>query len=101
MTRKPGDARKAYPPRAAGRVLAAALSLLLSGSCASVPRALARDPESARRAADEALLALALRFGPVQLDARFAALRPLYARAGLVPSRAFDEASAWTSARGN
>jgi hypothetical protein len=96
MTRKPDDARKAYPACAA-----AALSLLLTASCAPVPRALDRDPESARRAADEALLALALRFGPVQLDARFAALRPLYARAGLVPSRAFDEASAWTSARGN
>ena len=100
MTRQPDEGRKAYPPRTTARALVAAL-LLLPAACAPVPRALDRDPSSARRAADEALLALALRFGPVQFDARFAALRPLYAHAGLAPSRAFEEASAWTSARGS
>ncbi len=65
-----------------------------------MPRALDPDASSARRAADEALLALALRFGPLEMGPRFAGLRPRFARAGLVPSRVFEDASAWTGAEG-
>jgi hypothetical protein len=75
---------------------------LLAGllGCAPVPRALHPDAAGARAAADDALLALALRFGTVEMGPRFAALRPRLARAGLVPSRAFDDASIWTGTRG-
>jgi hypothetical protein len=65
-----------------------------------VPRALAPDPATARLAADDVLVALATRFGPLEKGPRFAALRPRLARAGLVPSRVFDDASVWTAARG-
>jgi len=73
----------------------------LTAACAAAPRALHPDLASARKAADEALLALALRFGPVELEPRFAALRPRLGRAGLVPSRVFDDALAWTAMRGD
>jgi hypothetical protein len=79
----------------------AAALLLIGGlvACATVPRALAPDADVARLAADDVLLALALRFGPLELGPRFAALRPRLARASLVPSRVFDDASVWTEAR--
>jgi hypothetical protein len=41
--------------------------------------------------------ALADRFGPVEREPAFDTLRPKLARAALVPSRVFDDGSAWTS----
>jgi hypothetical protein len=41
--------------------------------------------------------ALADRFGPIDREPGFDALRPKRARAALVPSRVFDDASAWTT----
>jgi hypothetical protein len=41
--------------------------------------------------------ALADRFGPIEREPAFDALRPKLAHASLVPSRVFDDASAWTS----
>jgi hypothetical protein len=41
--------------------------------------------------------ALADRFGPIDREPAFDALRPRLARAALVPSRVFDDATAWTS----
>lgn len=73
---------------------------LLCGSCAPVPRALAPEAAAARQASDELFSALADRFGPVELDARFAAARPRLARAGLVPSRVYEDAAIWTGAAG-
>lgn len=69
-------------------------------SCADVPRALAPETASARRTSDTVLSALAARFGPVAADARFAALRPRLARAGLVPSRVYDDDDVWSDAAG-
>jgi hypothetical protein len=89
--------------RFSGRDLkpSAALLVLAGGlfACAPVPRALAPDPEAARLASDHALMALALRFGPLEKGPRFDALRPRLERAGLVPSRVFEDASVWTGAR--
>ncbi len=64
--------------------------------CAPAARELARGPAGA--AAPAALLdALAARFGPIQREPSFDSLRPKLARAALVPSRVFDDASAWTA----
>ncbi len=41
--------------------------------------------------------ALADRFGPIDREPGFDALRPKLARAALVPSRVFDDATAWTA----
>jgi hypothetical protein len=41
--------------------------------------------------------ALARRFGPIEREPGFDALRPKLARAALVPSRAWDDASIWTT----
>jgi hypothetical protein len=41
--------------------------------------------------------ALADRFGPIEREPAFDALRPRLARAALVPSRAFDEPADWTT----
>jgi hypothetical protein len=41
--------------------------------------------------------ALADRFGPIEREPAFDALRPKLSRAALVPSRVFDDAWAWTS----
>ena len=57
------------------------------------------DPTAASRARADALLsALAARFGPTDREPAFDALRPKLVRAALVPSRIFDDATAWTEA---
>ena len=43
------------------------------------------------------LEALADRFGPIEREPAFDALRPKLARSGLVPSPIFDDATAWTT----
>ena len=45
--------------------------------------------------------ALAARFGPVAREPRFEALRPKLAAAALVPSRVFDDSTAWTERGGD
>ncbi len=72
----------------------AALAVVLA-ECTPAARELARGPAGA--GAPVALLeALAARFGPIQREPSFDSLRPRLARAALVPSRVFDDATAWT-----
>ena len=79
-------------------------------TAALVVLALAWAPAGCRRAARElaggpagaegprALVgALADRFGPIDREPAFDALRPRLAHAALVPSRVFDDATAWTT----
>jgi hypothetical protein len=75
-----------------GIVLAAALA----GSCRDATHELARGragPDGPRVLVE----ALADRFGPVDREPGFDALRPKLARAALVPSRVFDDPTAWTT----
>ncbi len=76
--------------------VASALLLTLSASLAvGMPAQDGRArPWSALRAVVDTL---ASRFGPVELEPGLAALRPRMARAGLVPSRVYDDTSAWSS----
>jgi hypothetical protein len=68
-------------------------------ACVLPARELARG--SAGAAGPRALLdALAARFGPIQREPGFEALRPKLARAALVPSRLFDDPAAWTARDG-
>jgi hypothetical protein len=69
-------------------------------SCRPVPASLGETPEAARQHVNELATAVARRFGPATQDPALAALRPKLERAVLVPSRVFDDASAWTSHEG-
>jgi hypothetical protein len=79
--------------------------LLLSGLLAAPPgcrdaaRALGSGP-AGPIAADELVVALATRFGPIEREPAFDVLRPKLARAALVPSRVFDAADVWTASEG-
>ena len=73
--------------------------LLLAAACREAVRPLAPDPASRDRP-DDLLSALAARFGPMEREPTFDALRPKLARAALVPSRVYDDGAAWTAARG-
>jgi hypothetical protein len=77
-------------------VAALVLSAALASACRPTARELARGPAGADgpRALVEAL---ADRFGPIEREPGFDALRPKLARAALVPSRVFDDATAWTT----
>jgi hypothetical protein len=89
------DARRgARGPRLAGACLAAGAALLPVG-CSAAAGALGPSPQAARERGTQLVGALADRFGPVRHDAAFAALRPRFARAALVPSRVFDDGEAW------
>ncbi|HEY7411311.1 MAG TPA: hypothetical protein VII13_11240 [Vicinamibacteria bacterium] len=71
------------------------LGLVAALGCQPAARELAAGPGGA--AAPPALVqALADRFGPIERDAGFEALRSRLARSAMVPSRAFDDESAWT-----
>jgi hypothetical protein len=76
--------------------LAIALAAVIGAACRQATRDLASGPSGADgpRALVEAL---ADRFGPVDREPDFDALRPRLAHAALVPSRVFDDAAAWTS----
>ena len=77
------------------RRVALVAPLLLAAACQPAARELAAGPGGAAGA--RALVeALAGRFGPVQREPRFDALRPKLARGALVPSRVFDDGTAWT-----
>lgn len=80
------------------------LATLLGGalalpSCGDGGRALASGP-GGTRSATALVEALAARFGPFEREPAFDTLRPKLARAALVPSRVFDDATAW-SGRGD
>jgi len=66
-------------------------------SCQPAARALGGTAGEARLHADRLMRSLAGRFGPVVRGPEFAARRPRLARAALLPSRAFADASLWTS----
>jgi hypothetical protein len=68
-------------------------------ACREAARALGSGP-GGPPAADELVVALATRFGPIERDPAFDAVRPKLARAALVPSRAFDDADVWTASEG-
>jgi hypothetical protein len=76
----------------------AALALLIAPWTACRPAAheLAGGPEGAPGSV-VLVQALADRFGPIDREPAFDALRPKMARAALVPSRAFDDGTAWTT----
>lgn len=77
--------------------LGAALALLVAAlGCAPPARELASGP-AGPGGPRELFDALALRFGPIEREPAFDALRPKLARAALVPSRAWDDASVWTT----
>jgi hypothetical protein len=79
---------------AAGLVLVA--SLAAAASCRAPARELGAGPAGAE--GPRALLgSLAGRFGPIEPEPAFDALRPKLARGSLVPSRVFDDASPWTA----
>ena len=86
------------PPTLTLVALVVLLSTSLTG-CRDATIALGSSPTVARTNADQILTALAAYFGPVQRDARLAAARPKFAKAALVPSRVFNETSAWSSAQ--
>ncbi len=70
------------------------LVLALAGACRPAARELAHGP--AGPAGPRALVqALADRFGPIDREPGFDALRPKLSTAALVPSRVFEDASAW------
>ena len=82
---------------ARARALAAlAMPAALALSCQPAGRELGSGPGGAD--APRVLVeALADRFGPVDREPGFDALRPKLAGAALVPSRVFDDAAAWTT----
>jgi hypothetical protein len=79
---------------------AVVVAILLAASAATACRQASRELAGGPGGADapRALAeALADRFGPVDREPAFDTLRPKLARGALVPSRVFDDASAWTS----
>ena len=72
------------------------LVVVAAPNCRDAARELAGGP--AGKDGPRALVeALADRFGPIEREPAFDALRPKLSRGALVPSRVFDDASAWTS----
>ena len=77
-------------------LVAVCLLVVLLPACRDVARVLGSGP-SGPAAADDLVVALATRFGPIQRGPRFNAARPKLARSAFVPSRVFDDASVWTT----
>jgi hypothetical protein len=87
-------------PRPLPLLLASALTLTLGlAGCGEAARELASGSGGAS-GAGAFVDALAGRFGPIDREPAFDALRPKLVRAALAPSRVFDEPGAWT-ARGD
>jgi hypothetical protein len=77
-------------------VLATLLVASMAPACRHAARELDGGP--AGKEGPRALVeALADRFGPIEREPGFDALRPRLARAALIPSRVFDDPSAWTT----
>ena len=84
------------------RGLVRALLLVLAGALAcAVPARELGDGAGGAEGPRALLDALAGRFGPVERDPAFDALRPKLARGALVPSRVYDDAAAWTGRGGD
>jgi hypothetical protein len=84
-----------------GRLLVAPpLILATLSACAGPPPRLGATPADAQHNVGEALGALASRFGPVEREPAYDALRPRLLRASLAPSRIFDDPAAWTERKG-
>jgi hypothetical protein len=81
--------------RVTGPAAFCALALLFP-ACREVARELASGP-AGTAAADDLVVALATRFGPIERGPRFDAARPKLTRAALVPSRVFEDVDLWTS----
>jgi hypothetical protein len=81
------------------RRLLALGALALLAACEPAARRLADGPGGAE-AASALVQAIADRFGPQDREAEFEALRPKLARAALVPSWAFEDASVWKRSEG-
>jgi hypothetical protein len=76
-------------------LLGAVLGLGPMAGCGDAARALGPNPLQAQAEGDLFLGALASRFGPVELEPAFTALRPKLLRAAFLPSLVFDDAAAW------
>jgi hypothetical protein len=63
--------------------------------CGDAARALAPSPLEAQAEGDLLLGALASRYGPLELEPAFVALRPKLLGAAFVPSLVFDDGTAW------
>jgi hypothetical protein len=82
------------PPR---RLLLLAPVLVIAfEACGETPSRLGATPGEAQHHVAEALGALGSCFGPSERDAALEELRPKLLSAALVPSRVFDDESAWT-----
>ena len=91
-------ARGGPPTRLVQFALATALAVAMG--CRQGAASLGADRREARARADELLGALERRFGAVERDRAFEAIRPRLARAALVPSRLFKDPTAWTGTDG-
>lgn len=78
------------------RLLPALTAAFLLTSCRAAILPGGATLDAAKRNADNAFAAFAFRFHNVQRDPAFAATRTKMARHALVPSRIFDDTSAWT-----
>jgi len=76
------------------------VSPLWLAGCGAAASGLGQTAAEAQHAVGEAVGALAARFGPVEREPAFDALRPKLQRASLVPSRVFDDPEVWTSRDG-
>ncbi|HXB54304.1 MAG TPA: hypothetical protein VN461_05945 [Vicinamibacteria bacterium] len=95
--RGPGGGRLPWPLILLGGVLGLGPTV----GCGDAARALAPSPLEAQAEGDLLLGALASRFGPLELEPAFAALRPKLLRAAFVPSLVFDDGTAWLGGGGD
>jgi hypothetical protein len=76
------------------------LAVALAAGCGDAARGLSSGPGGAAAAVD-LVDALRARYGKIEREPRFEALRPKLSGALLVPSRVFDDTSVWTAAEGD
>jgi hypothetical protein len=82
--------------RSRGTVAVGLLVALANAACGTALRELEGDGVSGPVAIDGCASALALRFGPIELDRALRAARPRFARDSLSPSRLLDDPALWT-----
>jgi hypothetical protein len=86
--------------RLRGLVPGALPALLAALACGGALRELEQGTVPADVAIDGCAVALASRFGPVELDPALRAARPRFARDSLAPSRLLDDPALWTRRAG-
>ena len=84
-----------------GRAVSAILLVSSPLACEQAATHLGRTPAEAAAHADTLLDALGARFGPHELDADVAEIRPRLVRSAFMPSRIFDDAAVWTKMDGD